>query len=148
MKDRSSAKDQLQKSLMKIFDKIKSFDENKGTLESWMARITINTCLTDLRKKKLNIVSLDDAIITTKQVDPEIIDTMSTKEIIAMVQSLPDIYREIFNLIVIDGYKHKEIEEMLNIKEASSRARLSRAKEMLRNKIKGINKNKSWINLA
>ena len=148
MRDKSIAKDQLQKSLLKILENIETYDHKKAKIESWMARITINTCLTDLRKKKLNVVSLDDAIVTAKEVNPKVIDAMNTQEIISLVQSLPDIYREIFNLVVIDGYKHNEIGEMLGIKEASSRARLSRAKELLRNKLMGVNKKKSWINLA
>ncbi|MDA9773917.1 sigma-70 family RNA polymerase sigma factor [Saprospiraceae bacterium] len=148
MSDKSSAKDQLQISLMKILQNIETYNQEKGKIESWITRVTINTCLTDLRKRKLNVVSMDDVSFANTSVNPSIIDDMRTEDILALIQSLPDIYREIFNLVEIDGYKHGEIASMLNIKEASSRARLTRAKEMLRIKLTGSNKKKSWINLA
>ena len=148
MKDDEFAKDMVQESLMRILEKIQLYDDSKGKIESWITRITINTCLSDLRKRKLNVVSMDDVSFSNTSVNPSIIDDMRTEDILALVQSLPDIYREIFNLVEIDGYKHGEIASMLNIKEASSRARLTRAKEMLRIKLTGSNKKKSWINLA
>ena len=148
MADKVTAKDQLQISLMKILQNIESYDSNKGKIESWLSSVTINTCLTELRKRKLNVVSIDDVNIASTSVDPVVIDNMKVEEILTLVSSLPDIYREIFNLVEIDGYTHKEISDMLEIKQASCRARLARAKEMLRSKLQVSNKKKSWINLA
>ena len=148
MADKTTAKDQLQISLMKILQNIESYDAGKGKIESWLSSVTINTCLTELRKRKLNMVSIDDVNIANTPVNPVVIDNMKAEEILLLVSSLPDIYREIFNLVEIDGYTHKEISEMLEIKQASCRARLARAKEMLRSKLQGSNKKKSWINLA
>ena len=148
MADKTTAKDQLQISLMKILQNIESYDAGKGKIESWLSSVTINTCLTELRKRKLNVVSIDDVNIANTPVNPVVIDNMKAEEILLLVSSLPDIYREIFNLVEIDGYTHKEISEMLEIKQASCRARLARAKEMLRSKLQGSNKKKSWINLA
>ena len=148
MQNRNTAKDQLQISLLKILKNIDQYNSEKGKLESWMSRITINTCLTDLRKNRINIVSIDDASLSSAEIPPEVIDQLKTKDLIELIQSLPDIYREIFNLVEIDGFSHHEIAEMLNIKVSSSRARLSRAKEMLRNKLIPLDKKKSWINLA
>ncbi len=148
MPDRASAKDQLQIALFKILKNIEQFSSDKGKLESWMSRIVINTCLSDLKKNRLNVVALDEALVLQKEVDPIVIDQMNAKEIIKIIQSLPNIYREIFNLIEIDGYNHIEVAETLGIKESSSRARLSRAKELLRTKLNVSNHQKSWINLA
>lgn len=148
MGDRNLAKDELQNSLIKILDKIQSYDSKKSKIESWISTVTINTCLSSLRKRKVFISSLEDLPFESAWVDPIIIDEMNTNDILKLVESLPDIYREIFNLVEIDGYKHKEIANLLDIKESSSRARLNRSKEMLRSKILSAKKCESWTNLA
>ena len=132
MGNREDANDQLQIGLFKILEKINKFDPNRGKIESWIATIVINTCLSELRKNKLYILPINDETINTSIVSPEVIDKMTTEEIINIVQNLPSIYREIFNLIEIDGFSHKEAAQMLDIKLGSSRSRLARSKEMLR----------------
>jgi len=148
MGDRILAKDELQNSLIKILDKIQSYDSKKSKIESWISTVTINTCLSSLRKRKVFISSLEDIPFESAWVDPIIIDEMNTNDILKLVESLPDIYREIFNLVEIDGYKHKEIANLLDIKESSSRARLNRSKQMLRSKLLLVKKCESWTNLA
>lgn len=148
MGSRSLAKDQLQISLMKILDKIQTYDPKKAKIESWISTVTINTCLTELRRKTPHILPINEIPSKTQQVNPSIIDELKTGEILKIIESLPDIYREVFNLVEIDGFSHREIGELLGIKESSSRARLARSKEMLRNKITLINKKESWTSLA
>ena len=101
-----------------------------------------------MRKKKLDQVSIDNEIIQIPEKNETIIEKLTTDEILAVVEKLPDAYREIFNLAVIDGYSHKQIGEMMGIEEASSRSRLSRAKSMLRDQLSKIKKRESWVNLA
>ena len=146
--DRQKAKDALQMSFLRILNNIHMHDPQKGKLTSWMTRVTINVCLSELRKKKTEMIPIDNEVIQIPQNNETIIEKMTTDEILAVVEKLPDAYREIFNLAVIDGYSHKAIGEMLDIEEASSRSRLSRAKSMLRDLLSKIKTSESWVNLA
>ena len=148
MKNETYAKDQLQQTLFKVLDKIQTYNGERGAIESWMSRIAINNCLSELRKKTPNIVPISEVNGKSIHVDPSIIDDINTSGILRLVQSLPDVYREIFNLSVIDGYNHQEIAELLGIEISSSRSRLSRSKQMLRDKLQTIKKNESWVSLA
>ncbi|MDF1695892.1 MAG: sigma-70 family RNA polymerase sigma factor [Saprospiraceae bacterium] len=146
--DREKAKDAIQMSFLRILNNIHMHDPQKGKLTSWMTKVTINVCLSELRKKKLDMVSIDNEIIQIPEKNETIIEKLTTDEILSVVEKLPDAYREIFNLAVIDGFSHKQIGEMLEIEEASSRSRLSRAKSMLRDQLSKIKKRESWVNLA
>ena len=146
--DREKAKDSLQISFLRILNNIHSHDPKRGKLTSWMTKVTINVCLSELRKKKVDLITIDNEIIQIPEYNETIIEKLTTDEILSVVEKLPDAYREIFNLAVIDGYSHKAIGEMLNIEEASSRSRLSRAKSMLRDQLSKIKTRESWVNLA
>ncbi len=148
MGDRASAKDSLQISLLKILQNIEKYDSEKGKLESWITRITINTCLSQLRKKTAKIVDLEQVRGEDVAVSEVAIDDMSAKEILTVVASLPELYRETFNLIVIDGYSHVEVAQMLSITDENSRSRLSRAKKILRQILSNTEKKKSWAGLG
>lgn len=132
MGDRATAKDLLQISLLKILQNIDSYDSSKGKLESWMTTITINSCLSQLRRRTATVVDLEEVRAADVSVAEETIADMSAKEILALVAELPTLYREVFNLVAIDGYSHAEVAVMLGIGEETSRARLSRAKKALR----------------
>ncbi|MEM9544843.1 MAG: sigma-70 family RNA polymerase sigma factor [Bacteroidota bacterium] len=146
--DREKAKDTLQLSFLRILNNIHKHDPKKGKLTSWMTKVTINVCLSQLRKRKVDIVAIDNEVIQIPEKNETIIEKLTTDEILAEVAKLPDAYREIFNLAVIDGYSHKVIGEMMGIEEASSRSRLSRAKSMLRDQLSKIKTRESWVNLA
>ena len=148
MGDRAAAKDSLQISLLKILQNIEKYDSEKGKLESWITRITINTCLSQLRKKTAKIVDLEKIRGEDVAVSEVAIDDMSANEILNVVASLPELYREIFNLIVMDGYSHVEVAQMLSITEENSRSRLSRAKKILRQILSNTEKKKSWAGLG
>lgn len=146
--NREKAKDALQLSLLRILNNIHLHDPKKGKLTSWMTKVAINVCLSELRKKKMNLVSIHNEVIQISENNETVIEKLTTDEILSVVEKLPDNYREVFNLAVIDGYSHKAIAEMLDIEEASSRSRLSRAKRMLREHLSQIKTRESWVNLA
>ena len=148
MNNKEDAKDQLQKSLFKILDKIGSYDVDKASFESWISTIAINTCLSELKKNRIDTVPIIPEYNDLQFVNPDIIDRLDTQELLKVVKSLPDKYREVFNLIEIDGYSHKEVAKMIGIKESSSRSRLTRSKQLLREKLVSLKKNESWKNLA
>jgi len=143
MKDREVAKDMLQDSLIKIFKNISSFDSKKASLYTWMATITVRTCLRKIERKSLELVHLEDSE-TELGFSPEILDKMNVQYLIDLINLLPNGFKEVFNLKVIDGFSHKEISSMLDITEAASRSRLKRAKLLLKKNIHNIEIERSW----
>jgi len=133
LKDREAARDVLQESLIRIFKYFDSYDQKKAEVYTWMTTITIRQCLKQLEKKRLDISPLDE---------------LQNKDLIKLINELPDGYREVFHLSVIDGYSHTEISELLNIKKGASRSRLSRAKETLRHRINLIRTKESWTEIS
>lgn len=147
MGDREEAKDLLQISLTKIFQNIEKYESGKGGPESWMSTIAINSCLTALRSQR-SFVSIDDHVLQISSQDTNAIDELSNEELLNLISELPTIYREVFNLYVIDGYTHDEIGKLLDIEASLSRTRLTRSKILLRQAISRINEEESWVKLA
>ncbi len=131
---RLEAEDILQDAFIKIFDKIASF-EFKGSFESWIRRIVVNTALKNYRKSSFQYeqIGLEEELDVA--IDPVIYNDLHTEELMNLVARLPDGYRIVFNLFAIEGYSHREIAETLNIKESSSRSQLVKARKLLQNMI-------------
>lgn len=128
----TEAQDNLQDAFLNIFDKVNQF-EHKGSFEGWLKRITINTVLQKYRKQKVfEIIDDKDIEDTEVEIEDESIDL---EILLKLIQELPDRYRLVFNLYVMDGYSHKEIAELLKISEGSSKSNLSRARHILKTKI-------------
>ncbi len=148
MKDRSIAKDLLQECLMRILKNIAKFDTDLGSFEAWISTITIRQCLKKIDKKKIHVIPLEHSHSSDYSFNPSVLDKINTQVLIDIINTLPDGYREVFNMAVIDGFSHEEIGRQMGIKEASSRSRLSRAKAMLREKITELQNQESWVNTA
>jgi RNA polymerase sigma-70 factor (ECF subfamily) len=128
------AEDTLQDSFLIIFDKIKQYN-NKGSFEGWLKRIVINTALQKYRKKN-HLQLIKEVSDTEEVVEINFEDTdVDIGFLLKLVQELPDKYRLVFNLYVLDSYSHKEISEMLNISEGTSKSNLSRARKKLKEKL-------------
>ncbi len=126
------AQDNLQNGFMTIFDKIEQYNF-KGSFEGWLKRIIINTALQTYREKNvLNLVTEEIPDEVTAEIDEE---QISLEFLLKLIQELPNRYRLVFNLYVLDGYPHKEVASMLNISEGTSKSNLSRARLILRDKI-------------
>ena len=143
LKDEDETKDVLQDSFIRIFKSIKNFDPQKGKLTSWMCKVVINESLKQWHKRK-NKVSYNEHFELAVE-RPLVVGKLKTDELYQMIRELEDPYKMVFNLHVIEGYPHQEIAEILEIKVGSSRSILSRAKEMLRQKINTIKKTESWV---
>jgi len=142
-----SAKDALQDSLIRIFQNLDKYQESKGAFESWISTITIRQCLTKMSKKKLSLVPLDHpASDASYDIEADILSNYDIDFLVDMISDLPEIYKSVFNLVAIDGYSHKEVSELLGIPLGTSRARLNRAKKILKDKVLTIQKNESWVN--
>lgn len=133
------AQDNLQDGFLLIFDKIHQFN-NKGSFEGWSKRVLINFILQQYRKQSVfEIVSENFPEEVEVEVEEE---NVSLDFLTRIIQELPDRYRLVFNLYVLDGYSHKEIAEMLSINIGTSKSNLARAKAILKEKIE-LNNNLS-----
>jgi len=131
-KNKDEAVEILNDSFLKVFDNIEKYN-TELSFKSWFRRIVINTSIDYYRKnlKFTNTDSFEDTF-ETETVDANIIDELNVKDILKLLNQLPEIYRITFNLYEIEGYKHEEIAEKLNITTSTSRSNLTRAKKMLR----------------
>jgi RNA polymerase sigma factor (sigma-70 family) len=128
---REDAEDMLQEGFIRVFTQISSF-RNSGSFEGWIRRIIVHTCINFLKKYKKFNESLDLAYVTNVQVKEETIPSlMLARQVIECIRLLPIGYRTVLNLYAIEGYSHKEISQMLDIEESTSRSQCTRAKNML-----------------
>ena len=149
MGDETKAQDILQETFIRIFKSFKTYDPEKGALSTWMRRIAVNCALKSLKKKSLEVSNLSVLDYEEKySVAPDVISKLSHDDLLNLVQNLPDGYRQVFNLSVIEGYSHKEIAVMLGIAAVSSRSNLSRAKQLLRKKILEGKTTDQWIKIV
>lgn len=130
------AQDNLQDAFITIFKKINQF-KSKGSFEGWLKRITINTALQRYRKQSVFSIVDEEAIEQVDEVKVEDED-MSLDVLLELIQGLPNRYRMVFNLYVLDGYSHKEIAKLLDISEGTSKSNLSRARSILKEKIEDM----------
>lgn len=129
------AQDLLQEGFIKVYKNLHRF-RAEGSFEGWIRRVFINSSIEHYRKKaaKLSTVS-DKEESTIEDTDITAIDTLAEKDIIRLIQDLSPGYRTVFNLYVIEGYSHREIGELLNISEGTSKSQLARAKGILQKKV-------------
>lgn len=136
--DRETARDLLQDGFVKVFTHINSFSGN-GSFEGWMRKIFVNCALEYLRKSDVLRESTElDNTAELVHPDSSAISDLSAAELLKLVQELPSGFRTVFNMFAIEGYSHKEIAEMLNITESTSRSQFTRAKQMLQRRINAL----------
>lgn len=133
--DLASAEDVLQDAYIKIFKAIQTYDPDRGTLEAWMRKIVINTALQRYRKRyyKDEVSGLD--MVVEPEMEPRVYGHLGAEELLTLIANLPEAYRVVFNLFVMEGLEHSEIGKMLNIATGSSRSRLQRARKMLQKQV-------------
>ncbi|MDP5158481.1 MAG: RNA polymerase sigma factor [Flaviramulus sp.] len=128
----AEAEDNLQDAFLTIFEKIEQY-KNKGSFEGWLKRITINTVLQRYRNEKVFDLINENTI---EEVELEIDeDSLSIDYLLKIIQELPDRYRLVFNMYVLDGYSHKEIANILEINIGTSKSNLARARQILKQTI-------------
>jgi RNA polymerase sigma factor (sigma-70 family) len=128
---REDAEDMLQEGFIKVFTQIHTF-QSKGAFEGWIRRIIVHTCINFLKKHKKFNESVDLAYADSVYVKEETIPSvMQARQIIECIRLLPMGYRTVLNLYALEGYSHKEIGEMLDIEESTSRSQYTRSKAML-----------------
>ncbi len=136
------ADDIMQEGFIKVFTQLKNF-RNEGSFEGWIRRTFINTAINYYRKNlKFSKFQDVDEIEIALTNEENIHDKLSKEELINLIQDLPNGYRTVFNLNVIEGYTHKEIGEMLNISDNTSKSQLTRARSILQKKVTSMIKQK------
>src|SRR5688572_81247 len=128
---REDAEDMLQEGFIKVFTQIHTF-QNKGAFEGWIRRIIVHTCINFLKKNKKFSDNVDIAHAGYLQIKEETIPSiMQAKQVVECIRLLPIGYRTVLNLYAIEGFSHREIGEILDIEESTSRSQYTRAKAML-----------------
>jgi len=126
--------DMVQDIFIEIFSSLERYDSRKGEFKSWLRRIAVNQVLKRKRKNtNMYVVSLEG---TSLPIEDSQLGDLDAEYIINEISKLPEGYQTVFNLYEIDGYSHKEIGQQLNITPQTSKSQLSRAKKMLRNKLR------------
>jgi len=131
MGNREEAEDALQNAFVDVFGKLSSF-RGEATLGAWIKRIVINSCLNELKKKKIHFVSADAEIADVEYEDYEAdFDLEDIERIKNAIDILPPGYKIVFTLYLLEGYDHGEISKILGISEGASKSQYSRAKQKL-----------------
>lgn len=130
----TEAEDNLQDAFMTIFAKVGQF-KDKGSFEGWMKRITVNTVLQKYRKQKVFNIKEEANIEQPNDDDVVLESEVPLKYLLQIIQELPDRYRLVFSMYVLDGYQHKEIAKMLGISDGTSKSNLARARGILKKKV-------------
>jgi RNA polymerase sigma factor (sigma-70 family) len=135
-KDEDTAVEVLQDGFLKIFQQIHTYDSSKANIYTWMRTVMVRTAIDALRRgvKQVDEVELKDAY--DPPIGAEAVDRMSAEEILYLIRQLPPTTRAVFQLYVQEGYNHREIGELLNVSEGTSKWYLSEARKYLSNSLK------------
>ncbi|MBQ5747411.1 MAG: sigma-70 family RNA polymerase sigma factor [Bacteroidales bacterium] len=132
---KDDAKDSLHDGFILLFSKMELYS-GKGSFEGWMRRLFVNNMLMKIRKKDIfrESVSVDD-VTWNLPVKEDVFDKIRSKDVIKLISQMPQGYKVVFNMIVIEGYSYNEVAQELNISEVSVRSQLSRGRMWLRERI-------------
>ena len=137
IKDLQQAEEAMLNGFFKAFTNLKKF-EDKGSFEGWLRKIMVRESISFLRAQK-QVEFLEENIITPKDFSNDIESNMEVAEIQGLIDALPEGYKMVFVLYAIEGYKHFEIAEILNISEGTSKSQLFKARQVLQKQINELN---------
>lgn len=137
-RDRSEAEDMMQEGFIKVYSDLYQY-RPIGPLGGWIRRVVVNSCLRFIRKRKRLVFNefsgMKTELIPTNE---NVVSDLGAQDLMKLVQKLPDGYRLVFNLYVVEGFSHQEIADQLGISVNTSKSQLSRAKANLRKTIEKI----------
>jgi len=136
-RDIMEAEDLMQEGFIKIFSRIGQIED--GSLEGWIRKIFVNTCLNHIRDTQKFYLGMDTEVSEPIFQEEDGLQRLQSEEILQLIENLPEGARLIFNLFAIEGFPHTEIAEMLNITEGASRSQLARARKILQEQLKQLN---------
>tara|TARA_R110001583_G_scaffold5921_2_gene31192 strand:- start:1521 stop:2069 length:549 start_codon:yes stop_codon:yes gene_type:complete len=136
LKNNFVAEDIMQEAFIKVFKNIKSF-KGEVTVGAWIKKIVINQCIDYLKKKRIELVSIDEEKLTIVDEDDWTVNEEVNIEIVtSAINNLPEKYKVVLNLYLLEGFDHQEIAQVLNITEVTSRSQLMRGKNKLISQLK------------
>jgi RNA polymerase sigma-70 factor (ECF subfamily) len=137
--DKTEAEDILQESFLKIFFNISDYS-GTGSFTGWLRKVAVNTSITHYHKnlKHRYHIDIDEYVTVETGISSFEEDFFTSDELYKVLNELPSGYRMVFNLYAVEGYKHKEIAEMLNIDTNTSKSQYSRAKAVIRGKLEKL----------
>ena len=139
VKDSFTAEDLMQDAFIKVFKNIESF-KGEVTIGAWIKKIMINQCLDYLKKKRIELVSIEEKELNVADEDDWTVKkNVNVQTITKAINSLPEKYKVVLNLYLVEGYDHQEIAQVLNITEVNSRSQLMRGKNKLKSQLKQYN---------
>lgn len=136
VKDRFVAEDVMQDAFIKAFKNINTY-KNEVAFGAWLKKIVINQSVDHLKKNKLELVAINEAVYKLENEDDwQVENTISVEKIVKAINNLKDKYRLVLNLYLLEGYDHQEISKILCITENTSRTHLLRGKKILKEQFK------------
>lgn len=132
--NREEAKDLLHDGFIRILKNLSEF-RFEGSFEGWMKRIMVNSAINQFRKNSKNSFADLEQINPPGDNLPNALETMNAEQIISLIATLPDGYRQVFNLYALEGFKHREIAVMLEISENTSKSQFMKARKWLIHKL-------------
>jgi RNA polymerase sigma factor (sigma-70 family) len=140
LKNEDDAKDLMQEAFIKMFGRLKEY-KFSGSFEGWLRRLTVHMAIDVIRRKKIrfendNMLFVEE--IAEVSIPEEAISILNTKELLKLILDLPNAYGLVFNLYVIEGFKHSEIAKKLGISEGTSKSNLHDARKYLQKKLKTV----------
>ena len=133
-KSQQEAEDVLQDSFIKIFKNLKGY-RGESRLDYWIKRVVINTALNSQRKKLYMYPMVDIDDVKNEYDQSKVFSNFQMEELLSMIRELPTGCQTVFNLFAIEGYSHKEIAEMLEVSEGTSKSQFARARKLLQERI-------------
>ncbi|HMQ48865.1 MAG TPA: RNA polymerase sigma factor [Saprospiraceae bacterium] len=134
VRQEQDAEDLLQNAFVDVFTKLDSF-RYQSSIGAWIKRIVVNNCINHLKRNRLLVEELNESGSEIQAEDELPIPGLSVEVVKKALEKLPDGYRVVFSLYLLEGYDHKEIAEILDITEATSKSQYSRAKKKVRDLI-------------
>ncbi len=137
--DAMEAEDMMQDGFIRVFNNLHQF-KFEGSFEGWVRRVIVNCALKYLQKKRISFNEIKESTYDTPRIESYAYAHLGEEELMKLINQLPDDYRIVFNLNVIEGFSHEEIGKMLNIQASTSRSQLVKARKMLQHQILQLQK--------
>jgi len=130
-KNETDAMEALNTGFYKVFKNIQKYEPAKASMYTWIRTIVVNSCLDHIKIKQKTIQPLELTSTPDIEIDPEIISKMKSAHLLHLVRKLAPATQTVFNLFIIEGYSHKEIAQLLQISDGTSKWHLSAARKQL-----------------
>lgn len=137
-RDRAEASDLAQEAWIRAFRKVDLYD-GTGAFEGWLRRLAVNCCLRALQRRRLRFEEIPEVLPPGHAVEPSAVSDLNADELLAHIDGLPPGYREVFNLVAVEGFSHRTVAERLGITEGTSRSKLTRARALLQHRLRHLN---------